>query len=349
MNISVIIPIYNAEATLEKCIQSVLKQTHTDVTVILVDDGSKDKSAQICDQMAQLDARVTVIHKENGGVMSARQVGIERLPDDGYATFCDSDDTLPKEALEKLSQLAEEFDADLATGLPQRFFRNCVKLKLEIPPAFKQRRVYVKEEIRAELLQSYFGISNFHGYMHTKLYRNSLLKKSLCFETPVHFFQEDIAFNLQMMFIVDRIAVMPDVVYNYRMGGGTSHFMPTFLDDSIHLYRFKMKQIELHHLPEEYRYTTAIELKNELGSWLDMFCIEHLGQKDVLRNEIARCCMHPSIEESVLISGKKDLSGIPELREMVQKKDVDALYKLFCEREKKSRPRRILKRIIVGC
>ena len=90
-HISVIIPVYNAETTLNKCVDSVLGQQFPDFGVILVDDGSKDKSLQICEEYARKDNRVTVIHKENGGVSSARNRGLE-IAKGNWVTFVDSDD-----------------------------------------------------------------------------------------------------------------------------------------------------------------------------------------------------------------------------------------------------------------
>lgn len=90
-HISVIIPVYNAEATLKKCVDSVLGQQFPDFEVILVDDGSKDGSFQICEEYARKDSRVIVIHKENGGVSSARNRGLE-IAKGKWVTFVDSDD-----------------------------------------------------------------------------------------------------------------------------------------------------------------------------------------------------------------------------------------------------------------
>lgn len=108
--ISVIIPVYNAEATLNKCVDSVLKQHFTDFEVILVDDGSKDGSCQICEEFARKDSRVMVIHKENGGVSSARNRGLE-ISKGTWVTFVDSDDYLGDGFLQN-----EELTADIVFG-----------------------------------------------------------------------------------------------------------------------------------------------------------------------------------------------------------------------------------------
>ena len=97
--ISVIVPVYNTEKYLRRCIDSVLAQTYADFELLLIDDGSKDKSGEICDEYAQKDARVRVFHKENGGVVQARRIGVEQSHGE-YIYFLDSDDTILPDALE---------------------------------------------------------------------------------------------------------------------------------------------------------------------------------------------------------------------------------------------------------
>ncbi|MCB8516908.1 glycosyltransferase, partial [Enterococcus durans] len=97
--ISIIVPIYNVEQYLRKCVDSILAQTFTDFEVILVDDGSPDNSGAICDEYAKLDSRVRVIHKENGGLSDARNAGIE-IAKGKYLGFVDSDDFIDKDMYE---------------------------------------------------------------------------------------------------------------------------------------------------------------------------------------------------------------------------------------------------------
>ena len=89
--ISIIVPVYNTEKYLDRCIQSILSQTYTDFELLLIDDGSTDSSGVICDKYAEQDSRVRVFHKENGGVSSARNIGLDNA-NGVWITFCDSDD-----------------------------------------------------------------------------------------------------------------------------------------------------------------------------------------------------------------------------------------------------------------
>ena len=111
--ISVIIPIYNVEKYLFKCIDSVLSQTYNNIEIILVDDGSTDSCGQICDAYRQQDHRVTVIHKSNGGLSDARNAGIEIAKGD-YISFIDSDDYIQPTTLELLLTRIVESEADIA-------------------------------------------------------------------------------------------------------------------------------------------------------------------------------------------------------------------------------------------
>lgn len=113
MTISVIIPVYNVETTLRRCVESVLYQTFTDWEAILVDDGSTDNSGRICDLYGQKDTRITVIHKENGGLSDARNCGIDMVQGE-YVTFIDSDDYISKDTFEKIIRLAQSnIEADI--------------------------------------------------------------------------------------------------------------------------------------------------------------------------------------------------------------------------------------------
>lgn len=111
--ISVIVPVYNVEAYLEKCVESILKQTYTNLEILLVNDGSTDTSGELCDQLAQRDQRIRVIHKENGGLSDARNRGIEEASSD-LIGFIDSDDYIDEDMYETLYRQMLEFNADLS-------------------------------------------------------------------------------------------------------------------------------------------------------------------------------------------------------------------------------------------
>lgn len=110
--ISIIVPVYKAETYLYRCVDSILAQTFTDWELLLIDDGSPDRSGDICDEYAQKDTRIRVIHKENGGVSSARQRGLDESIGE-YTIHADPDDWVEPEMLEGLYNKAKEEDADM--------------------------------------------------------------------------------------------------------------------------------------------------------------------------------------------------------------------------------------------
>ena len=110
--VSIIVPVYNTERFLNRCIDSVLAQTYSDWELLLVDDGSTDSSGSICDEYATQDSRIRVFHKENGGVSSARNLGLDYARGE-WITFVDSDDYIAPDMIEKLYETQKRNNADI--------------------------------------------------------------------------------------------------------------------------------------------------------------------------------------------------------------------------------------------
>lgn len=121
--VSIIVPVYKAEKYLHKCVNSIIKQTYRDWELLLIDDGSPDSSGTICDEFANLDSRIRVYHKCNGGVSSARNVGIS-IASGEFLTFLDSDDWLDLETLDKCSPYFQEYDV-IRFGIINYFSSTC--------------------------------------------------------------------------------------------------------------------------------------------------------------------------------------------------------------------------------
>ena len=112
--ISIVIPVYKVEKYLEKCVESVINQTYKNLEILLVNDGSPDNCPKICDEYAQKDNRIKVIHKENGGLSDARNAGID-VATGKYITFIDSDDYISNDYVEYMYNLAQKHNAQIAT------------------------------------------------------------------------------------------------------------------------------------------------------------------------------------------------------------------------------------------
>jgi len=128
--ISIIVPVYNAEKYLNRCIDSILKQTFTDLEIILVDDGSTDDSLKICEEYQKQDDRIIVIHKDNRGSTSARKAGV-RIAKGAYIAFVDSDDWLELEMYETLYNIHLKYGGDIISCKPRMHCiikRRCIRL-----------------------------------------------------------------------------------------------------------------------------------------------------------------------------------------------------------------------------
>lgn len=170
VKISILVPIYKVEQYLERCIDSVLSQSFHDFELILVDDGSPDNCPQICDRYARVDRRIKVIHKKNGGLVSARLAGFEKARGD-YLLFLDSDDYLMPDALSSLYEVAKD-GYDIVKGNDLRF---CDEGQLGIE---KPKMLGVEIKGAENYLRSYMS-GGFLPYLWGGLYRRSLFTASI--------------------------------------------------------------------------------------------------------------------------------------------------------------------------
>lgn len=164
-DISVIVPVYKAEKYMHRCVDSILAQTFTNFEFILVDDGSPDGSGTLCDQYAQKDNRVKVIHKENGGVASARQCGIDNASGI-YTIHADPDDWVEPTMLEKLFNKAKETDADMVIC---DFYVDTDK-----------SNIYNKQEVSGETSQKVLKDLLLHRLQYQVCRRSKLLRRLPC-------------------------------------------------------------------------------------------------------------------------------------------------------------------------
>lgn len=200
--ISIIIPVYNTEKYLDRCIQSVLAQTYTNWELLLIDDGSTDSSWAICDKYAEQDSRIKVFHKENGGVSSARNLGLDNAKGE-WISFIDSDDWVANQYLEILHQNGLY---DFVTGYWS--ILNC--------DSFCSKPFY-NQEFRKDGIRTFLDINTGKlSYPVCRLYRRSIIKNNrLRFDTKIHF-AEDALFNLSYIRYIQTAKQTGDILYYYE-------------------------------------------------------------------------------------------------------------------------------------
>lgn len=213
--ISVIVPIFRIERYLPKCIDSLLNQSFLDFELILVDDGSPDGCPKICDDYAKIDSRIKVVHKENGGLVSARKEGLKNA-NGKYIAFVDGDDWVDSYYLDVLYKLAEANSSDLVVTGHFREFNGKIET---IKP--KSAGVYNKNDIQFSILPKaiYNGRFCEHGlstYVWNKLFKRELLSKTL-YDVPNEIIMgEDAAITYSYLAISESLTVSRIPLYYYR-------------------------------------------------------------------------------------------------------------------------------------
>lgn len=210
--LSVVMPVYNAEKRLELAVGSVLNQTWRDLELILVDDGSKDASGEICDRIAASDPRVTVVHQSNAGVSAARNRGMGECRGE-YIAFIDADDTIDSLAYEQAMRTLIDEPADLYVfGMSFDYYRNSSLLRRD--------ELSIKKDLRSkatEIGHHFFELyeCNYLSSSCNKVYRAEMLK-----ENGIQFSQdmailEDFKFCLDVLQHCKLVIAIPDVFYRY--------------------------------------------------------------------------------------------------------------------------------------
>lgn len=204
--VSIILPVYNVEKYLAACLDSVLAQTHKNLEIILVNDGSLDSSLDIANTYAKKDNRIKVIHKDNEGVSVARNVGIDNATGE-YVCFCDSDDLLMPDYVEYLLNMARETNADISVS--NRFHYNYFSNSFVSDPTDSP---YVMSGKAAALKMLYY---HFAIGCYNKLFRREFLGSDIRF-IPGVFVGEGFNFNVYAMCKAAKVAVGNRRVYIYR-------------------------------------------------------------------------------------------------------------------------------------
>lgn len=207
--ISVIVPVYNVEKYLYKCVKSIVDQTYKNLEIILVDDGSPDNCPQMCDEWAEKDGRIKVIHKENGGLSSARNAALDIISGD-YVLFVDSDDWLDEDTAESMLGFAVDNNADIVYG--GFYFEStdgsCIIQEFD-------RSSYENNEIVRNLL-----LDNIRPEVCGKLYKSKLAKELRFDESQKY--AEDLPFNFYLMLKAKKLYSTGIPCYHYLQNSGNS-------------------------------------------------------------------------------------------------------------------------------
>lgn len=205
--ISVVIPVYNVEKYLSECLDSVINQTYKNLQIILVDDGSTDSSGKICDEYAEKDDRITVVHQSNAGAGAAKNTGLE-LIDGDYFSIIDSDDYIELDMYEKMVNSLEKYNSDIA----QCLFRN-VFVNDSFDRKYKIKGNYPKVLTPKNFLKEYLYDWKYAIFWN-KLFKKSLLQN---IKFPVGRKIDDEFFTYKLVCNAKKVVNIDNILYNYRM------------------------------------------------------------------------------------------------------------------------------------
>ena len=209
MLVSVIVPIYNVEGYLDKCVNSLLSQTYKRLEIILVDDGSTDRSGDMADNYANRHKNVRVLHKKNGGLSSARNAGID-IARGEWLVFVDSDDYVSNDCVSKLLDLAMNNDADISTCSFEAFSDD--NLKLKVSPTWPDTAlsgVDAMDDMLQKMRPAYICL----GMFKTSLFRDNNIK----FPDGQDF--EDLATKIKLLYCAKKVAFTDEKLYYYLIRG----------------------------------------------------------------------------------------------------------------------------------
>lgn len=324
--VAVIIPVYNVESKLKKCIKSILRQSYDKFYLILVDDGSTDNSGKICDNFSLKDNRIYVIHQENKGSVEARKSGI-------------------------YSDKAKEvkYQADCVCGNMNRMIGRIFIPQFLIrftPACFRGEnvKVYCHKEIMSELYESCFGISNYPVNLVAKIYRRELVTNVAKDKAIVKFMGDDLSVTLKIMPNIKKLVIVSNIVYHYRVGGGTSKFMPYMLDDFLALYHYKNQLREYYKMDPKVKIYMDIELVNVIKSYFLMCKTVGSYNEKQMNQEIFKILRIPEMKE--VVKSLNRISVRDTFMNLILDKNSEEINSYLNELCRKTRLKRRIKKIL---
>lgn len=234
--ISIIVPVFNAEKTIDRCLRSIVDQTYPYLEIILVDDGSTDSSSILCDHWADKDARIFTYHKENGGVSSARNLGIEKATGE-WITFVDADDWIAPNMYGRM--ISAGTDSDIVCCSVTNVYQD--KKKIECP-AFENEEVVAGGEIRDRIICPLLTPGDMRARLLqspcNKIYRSSVMTYAqIRFDTKLRY-AEDWMLNINYFCYAKSVVFLHDTLYFYdrtTAGSLSKKWRPDCFDSEVYI------------------------------------------------------------------------------------------------------------------
>lgn len=294
--ISVIVPVYNVEKYLSRCIDSLIRQSYSNIEILLVDDGSKDESLSICKEYEEKDSRIHVFHKENEGLGLTRNYGVEQATGE-YITFVDSDDYLTLDAIDSMVKKAVETDADVV--IASHYYKN-KKQEIEL-----SERLYCGTEIKEILMVHMMGNNGnqLDALSYTawgKLYKKEIFTKNrLLFPSERKLIWEDLAFSVEAYPLCEKVYILHKPVYYYCFNEGslTHTYKPNKINLVMILYRYMKKRIQELNLSADAQFRLDTNFIGHIRTCikLEVFYVKQNGFEKTIQN-IRKICSRKDVQ-----------------------------------------------------
>ena len=264
-----------------------------------------------------------------------------------WILMCDADDTMPPDALEKLYRAARKYEADMVVGQSVRMYKGIRLPSGWMSPCFSIQvpKAYSHQQIIDELFISYFGITNFPVNLVAKLYRTEQLTKAIDFAPVVKFMGDDLSVSIRITPEVKNLVILPDVVYNYRIGGGTSKFMPYMMEDFASLYTYKQQFAEKYPMPQDAQFYMDVELMNTTKSHFQQYLTNGGFTEAQLVEEIKKVMNMPQVQQACanLAGTGKKIAGYAE---NLRSGSTEPIVRLTRETRAANRKRERIKKLL---
>ena len=255
--VSVIVPVFNVEKYIEECIESICRQTYDKIEILLIDDGSKDRSGKLCDLLAERDNRIRVFHKKNEGLGLTRNYGIDYIAGE-YVVFVDSDDYIERDSIKRMINEAIRQNADLVV---EEYKKVSEAGKILFDEKYEYE-IFEGKDVKDKFLPRMIGscpdkTDSIFTTVCSKLYKAEIIKKSgVRFHSERKLQSEDLAYQLELIPYLNKVVVIPQSGYFYRDNSQslTTTYKQNRFEESKKVYDYTVKQIEKLNIPDEAKF-----------------------------------------------------------------------------------------------
>lgn len=302
--LSVVIPVYNVENFLDRCVQSVVNQTLQDIEIILINDESPDNCPQMCDEYAKQDKRIKVVHKENGGLGYARNSGLDVATGE-YVTFLDSDDFVELNAYETLYNEVHANQLDICYFQHCRYINDGTKI-------YKNNLVKEIEYVESNELVQRFLLNMVGAHPTEKkprdysmsvcmgIFRLDIIKnRNIRFVSEREIASEDLIFHLSLLPYINKIGILPDVFYNYYVNSGS---ITNTYNEQKYIRLIKCLDVVKEFLDRNFEYNIYrghyySQMLRIYKVILKFESIDYKVSKANKKKRIREICSHPQLQE----------------------------------------------------